>query len=147
MNLIKGGMKIIKLPMKTKLVFLEALLLLVLSKILIRLLSFKRLSRVLGDSQKESNYSNEGIDLYQIKKIAIAIKAISKYTPWKSNCLVQACAGKMMLNIRRVQSTVYLGVGKDGSGNLIAHAWLRCGSYYITGGDGSVKFTVTGKFS
>ena len=33
------------------------------------------------------------------------------------------------------------------SGELIAHAWLRSGPFYITGADGKEKFTVVSKFA
>ena len=43
-----------------------------------------------------------------------------------------------------IHSTLYLGVGKD-EGKMIAHAWLRCGQMYVTGGNGS-SYAMVAKF-
>jgi hypothetical protein len=51
-----------------------------------------------------------------------------------------------MLNRRHIDSTLYLGVAKE-KGSLIAHAWLRCGSRYVTGKEGVEKFTVVSTFA
>ena len=37
---------------------------------------------------------------------------------------------------------MYLGVGLDENKKMIAHAWLRCGQLYVTGGDGHEYTTV-----
>ena len=52
-----------------------------------------------------------------------------------------------MLEKRGIESTLYLGTAKDESGELIAHAWLRSGPYFVTGAEGMEKFTVVGKFA
>lgn len=102
---------------------------------------------MLGEANRETKFSNEGIDLNQVKMVSLAIVTVSKHTFWKSNCLVQAYAAKLMLSRRKQKSTIYFGVSKDDSGNMIAHAWLRCGKIYVTGGDGSLNYTITNKFA
>ena len=41
-----------------------------------------------------------------------------------------------------IHTTLYLGV-ENSTGKMTAHAWLRCGTIYVTGGDGgnNVKLT------
>lgn len=143
---MKNFIKFIKLPLKIKLVFIEAYILLGFSRLILWKLSFKTIAGLLGRKNQETEVSNEGIDLAKVKQVSVAVTTISKYTPWKSKCLVQAYAAKLMLNRRKLKSTVYLGVAKDKHGNMIAHAWIRCGRIYVTGGDGSLNYTVTGKF-
>jgi hypothetical protein len=48
--------------------------------------------------------------------------------------------------IRGIDNTLYLGVGRDETKGLVAHAWLRCGELILTGG-GREHFMVVGKFS
>ena len=43
-----------------------------------------------------------------------------------------------------IASTIYLGVFKE-NGKLKAHAWLRCGQLYLTGGNGE-GMAVVAKF-
>ena len=56
-------------------------------------------------------------------------------------------AAMKMLEKRGIESTLYLGMAKDETGALIAHAWLRSGPFYITGSEGMERFTVVGKFA
>jgi hypothetical protein len=72
---------------------------------------------------------------------------MSRYTIWESQCLVKAIAAMKMLEKRQIESTLYLGTAREESGELIAHAWLRSGPYYITGYEEMARFTVVGKFA
>ncbi len=143
---MKYIIKYLKLPLRTKLILMEAYVLLGFSRLIIWKLKFKRIAGILGKINQETEFSNEGIDVYKVKQVAMAIKIISKHTFWENKCLVQVFTAKLMLNKRKQKSTVYLGVAKDESQCMIAHAWLRSGRIYVTGGDGSIKFTITSKF-
>ena len=63
---------------------------------------------------------------------------------WESKCLVRAMTARKLLKEAGIHSTLYLGVGKD-EGKMIAHAWLRCGQMYVTGGNGS-SYAMVAKF-
>lgn len=39
------------------------------------------------------------------------------------------------------------GVSKDATNSMKAHAWIRCGEYYLTEKAGSEQYTVTAYFS
>ena len=65
----------------------------------------------------------------------------------ESECLVKAIAGMKMLEKRNIESTLYLGTAKDENGELIAHAWLRSGPFYISGAEVMERFTVVAKFA
>ena len=78
-------------------------------------------------------------------KIRRIVTTISRYTPWESLCLVQALTVQRMLKKRNISTTIYLGVNKNNN-EMKAHAWIRCGRMYITGGNGSGYATVA-KFS
>ncbi len=79
-------------------------------------------------------------------RISRAIERASRVTPWVSNCLPQAMTAKQMLQKRGLRSTLYLGLATDKNGKILAHAWLRCGAFYVTGGRGQ-GFTVVGAFA
>jgi hypothetical protein len=51
---------------------------------------------------------------------------------------------RKLLMKKHISSTLYLGVGKDND-QMIAHAWLRCGNMYVTGGDGK-NYSMVAKF-
>lgn len=37
---------------------------------------------------------------------------------------------------KKIKTTLYLGCKPDENGKIDAHAWLRCGEVYVTGGNG-----------
>lgn len=84
-------------------------------------------------------------ELAIIKPVAQSIKAVAAVVPWQSKCLVQAMAAKNMLVKRGIETTLYLGVLKEGA-DMKAHAWLRCGSHFITGGNGERTYTIVRTF-
>ena len=45
-----------------------------------------------------------------------------------------------------ISTTIYLGVRKEGN-EMKAHAWLRCGEYYVTGGAIREQYTVVARFA
>lgn len=101
-----------------------------------------RLDLVSGETSVESKKARKELVL-----ISNAINIASKYTFWESQCLVKALAGMKMLELRGLESTIYLGTAKDKNDRLIAHAWLRSGDLYISGQESMDKFTVVGKFA
>lgn len=67
--------------------------------------------------------------------IACRVNHISLKTPWQSKCLVRALTIQRLLKRNNISSTLYLGVG-NADNNMVAHAWIRCGKYYLSGGNG-----------
>ncbi|SFL15908.1 Transglutaminase-like superfamily protein [Paenibacillus sp. 1_12] len=134
------------LDIKTLCLLLEAFIYLGWARVLI-LLPFSKIAPSLGQSMQETSFSLNGDCLVVSKDLQRAIQIMSRHTIWESKCLVRAIAGLKMLERRRIESTLYLAIGKDETGKMIAHAWLRCGSCYITGSEGMERFTVVGKFA
>ncbi len=128
-------------------IYLEAYLILGLTRFLIWKFKFKRIAGIMGKINRDTELTDTKKELKKVKLISYAVRTMSKYTLWRSNCLTQAFTAKIMLDRRKLESTVYLGVAKDSDNQMIAHAWLRCGKIFVTGGDGSKYYTVTGKFS
>lgn len=136
-----------KLKRTEKYLFLEALIFLGLARIL-KMLPFKNLAGMLGTHMSESPFQEEKPVISEtIRSVSSAIHIMSRYTFWESKCLVKAIAGMKMLQRRGIKSTLYLGTAKDENGKMIAHAWLRSGSYYITGAEEMKRFTVVSTFA
>lgn len=132
---------------KTKLLLIEAYILLAWARV-IKGRAFSKVALGLGEPMKETTFSLNDISRKKlIKQVAQAINMTSQYTFWESMCLVKAIAAMKMLERRQIESTLYLGTARDETGNMIAHAWLRSGSIYLTGFESMDKFTVVGKFA
>ncbi|MGE7683283.1 lasso peptide biosynthesis B2 protein [Peribacillus simplex] len=146
MNIVKKAQTFLRLNFKTKLLYIEAFLHLGRARYL-KSISFSKVAPTLGEQMKESSYELNAADKEILANISRAINIMSRYTIWESQCLVKAMAAMKMLEKREIDSTLYLGTAKDENGELIAHAWLRSGPFYITGAEVMDRFTVVSKFS
>lgn len=79
------------------------------------------------------------------KKVSYAVNQVCNKTRWESKCLVRALTAQYLLKQKGITSTMYLGCGLDEKGAMIAHAWLRCGKMYVTGGNGK-EYAMVDKF-
>lgn len=145
MRLLKKASRFARMPLGKKLLLTEAFLFLGWSRVL-KLLPFSRVAPALGMPSEETSWSHTEEDVRKIRRVAGAIRTMSQYTWWESQCLVRAVAAMKMLHRRGVDSTLYLGTAKDETGRLIAHAWLRSGPFYVTGWEVMERFTVVGRF-
>ncbi|MCR8746859.1 lasso peptide biosynthesis B2 protein [Romboutsia lituseburensis] len=134
-----------KISIKEKLLFIEAFFLTGLMRAKILKVPFNKLKEELGTYNTESADDVVLDDYKKAKIVRDVVVTISKFTPWESLCLVQAMTVQRMLKKRGISTTIYLGVNKENQ-NMIAHAWIRCGQMFVTGGDGSGYATVA-KFS
>jgi hypothetical protein len=75
-----------------------------------------------------------------------AVTIAARNVPWKAVCLPQAMAAKWMLARRGYPSILHLGVGKDHTGAMIAHAWLDVGDVTVVGAAGKEAVTPVGHF-
>lgn len=69
-----------------------------------------------------------------LDRVSWAITATASRVPWRSDCLVQAMAARRWLEAHGLSSQLRLGVGKDETGAMRAHAWLLHDGHPITGG-------------
>lgn len=146
MNIIKKARNFLGLNYKTKLLLIEAFLHLGRARYL-KSIPFSKVVPSLGEQMKETSYTSSSSNKEVLASISRAIHIMSRYTFWESKCLVKAIAGMKMLQKRNIDSTLYLGTAKGENGELIAHAWLRSGPFYITGGEVMDRFTVVSKFA
>lgn len=146
MKIIKKARAFSKVNRKTKFLLIEAFIQLGRARYL-KSIPFAKVAPTLGEPMKETSFSLVLSSKEDVANVSKAIQLMSGYTFWESQCLVKAIAGMSMLEKRNIDSTLYLGTAKDEKGDLIAHAWLRSGPYYISGAEGMEKFTVVAKFA
>jgi hypothetical protein len=133
-----------------RLVLLEAALALTAAQLAVRLLPFRWIAPSLGhvgNAQIERPVSPG--QQQQGQEVGWAITTLARYFPWDAKCLAQAVAGKWMLQRRGLASTLYLGVdhGRSEEKWLEAHAWLRCGTDFVTGERHHERFKVLAAFT
>jgi Transglutaminase-like superfamily len=131
---------------KMRNLLIEAYILLAWARVL-KALPFKKVSPFLGSQMSETSFDINPNNIKIAKQISHAIHIMSKYTFWESQCLVKAIATMKMLELRHIDSTLYLGTAKNKNGEMIAHAWLRSGPFYLTGSQEMKNFVVVSTFA
>ena len=105
----------------------------------------KKLEGRLGLRGKESPEDVSIDKLRKAKLYAFHVNRITERLPWDEKCLVRALTLRKLLLEKHISSTIYLGLRREND-TLKAHAWLRCGNLYLSGGDGE-GHTVVAKFA
>ncbi len=139
--------KFFHLSKSEKRIFFEAGYKTLLVRIVTTLYNTRKYASWLGQQHVETDTIEPTIQVRE--EILQVKKAMSRcrYLVWARKCLVEAIAAKRMLDRRNIPATLYMGVAKDKNGKMIAHAWLRSGNIWITGGRNRHGFTVVGIFS
>lgn len=95
----------------------------------------KKLSPYWGIRGEESG-ETATIEQYRYAKlVGSRVSRSAEHTPWESKCLVRALTAQKLLKRKNIESTMYLGVRQEDD-KMVAHAWLRVGQMYVTGGNG-----------
>jgi hypothetical protein len=127
--------------------FLEAAFLLLVAALLKTLLPMRWYARRLGELCANGVTAPVEVERERLIPVIKAVNRAVKYSPFKGKCLSQALCGLLMLRARKLPSDFYLGVNKDETGDVIAHAWLKSGKYFVTGQTGHRKYVVISVFS
>ncbi|HEX3007866.1 MAG TPA: lasso peptide biosynthesis B2 protein [Bacteroidales bacterium] len=143
MNLLH---KYLSLPYPDKWLFIKALCISLVVKIVVVCLPLRWYSKYLREYRTKDSLSLQNKDEL-ITRITNAVRRSSKYAPWPTRCLVDGITAKLLLQQHGIHSTLFLGVHKDKEKKMIAHAWLKCGDKFITGRRGYQKFTVVSSFT
>ena len=125
----------------------EAIAVLVWSKIRLQTIPFAVLTSDLGVQQADTFRQISATDRKQSSKISWAVQTAAHYVPLRLVCLPQAMAASFMLGRRGISSTLYLGVKIDQANAFTAHAWLRSGLKWVTGGAARHGHSVVAQFA
>lgn len=145
-RLTKTSKTFFSLDNKVKLEFIQLLVYTAMYRAYILFFPFNKLRKKMGKVKTESS-EKESKEVYkEAKRIRESVLIVARRTPWESKCLVQALSAQRMLKKKRISTTIYLGVRKE-SNEMKAHAWLRCGEFYVTGGEIREQYVVVAKFA
>lgn len=114
-------------------------------RLCVDLLPMKKLHTWMGKESIESRKEETVENLRYAYHIAVHVNRITNHLPWEKKCLVRALTVRKFLVNKGISCTIYLGVKMEGD-KMVAHAWLRCGDMYLTGGNGQ-GYTVVTRFA
>lgn len=103
-----------------------------------------RIEKMIGVRGAESEAEETLENIKLAKLVGFHVNRVTAHLPLKRKCFVRALSARKILMKRGVNTTLYLGVGKEDD-KMVAHAWLRCGQLYVTGGNGA-GYAMVAKF-
>ena len=124
----------------------EALFWLLLSRLLVRLIPFRRIARYLGTAGRESAAVISASDAAAAVQVRAIVRGVCRRLRWRPSCLVRSLAAMVLLRRTGVEGTLYLGAASNGE-RLRAHAWVRCGQVFVVGDRGRAGYTVLNSFT
>jgi hypothetical protein len=159
--LLKSLKNFNQLKLRDKILIFRVFILTALMRSALLIIPFKNLRKCMGELNKESSFNIKDEEYKTARRISWSINKVSKYTPWESKCLVQSLTAQYLLSCSKIETTLYLGVSRENNiktenqditsnqenekSGLIAHSWIRSGSFYVTGGEGK-NFATVAKF-
>jgi hypothetical protein len=126
------------LECRDKWMLLHASVWLAMARIMLLVMSFKKLAAVLSDEQQAERGDP---DPELLERIGFAVRTAAANVPWRSDCFPQSIAAWMLLRHHGYGSTIHLGVERSGTDDLLGHAWLTCGETVVTGGEDLDRYT------
>jgi hypothetical protein len=128
-----------------QLLVLEASLYLVVARLLLWLLPFKRLAWIFRLQPKRVSLSRESRGGL-IADVRQAISSAARRLPGDSVCFPRAVAAQAMLRRRGLGTTLYYGAARSPERRLQSHVWLQDGEQGIVGHEQAGEYWVVGRF-
>ena len=138
---------ITKIDNESKFDYIRAYIYTGIARAYILFVPFNKLKKKMGKVKAESPEEVDIDIIKKAKKVSWIVTTAASHTPWESKCLVQALTAQKLLKRKGISTTIYLGVKKDRKNNMLAHAWIWCGSYYVTGGYNREGYAVVAKYA
>lgn len=122
-----------------------------LIRLMVLTLPFRSFQQILGhpvNNRQVCSIAKPG-KVNRALKLGRTIRIASKYTPWKSNCMVEAVVARLLLVIMNIDHVIFLGARLDSydEKDMKAHAWLMVGNQFVVGGKGHKAFGIVGTYS
>lgn len=137
----------LRVPVSTKLLFLEAFFASAYVKATLLFFPFKKVAGWLGSAHGADATELNAQQRALVRQIDFSIRLCQRYAPWPTECYTTSLTAKKMLRRRKIGSVLYFGFGKDEHGKLKGHAWLKCGDMVVTGHCDFSQYQVHSSFS
>jgi len=138
--------RFLTLPLAEQRRTMEGMVLLLVVRLLLGLLPFRRALGLLRIAPGHAPAGRESAE--QAAQVGRAIARAARWAPFRAVCLQQAFAAALMLRRRGLAASVHLGVARGTpEADLAAHAWSRCGDIPVTGEAAAADFTAVAAFA
>jgi hypothetical protein len=124
---------------------LEASLLLLVSRAVLRLMPFRWIARAVSRSPAARKL-DDATARALVERVRWAVRASARNGIGSAVCFPQGIAAQVMLARRGVPSTLHYGVANSPTHALEAHVWVRAGPLDVVGCEGADRFTLLVSF-
>jgi hypothetical protein len=132
-------------PKPRRKLFLEACIRLVWARLLLRLLSFRRLTYILNHPVQETVISST--ERAQLRRdVRWAIARASDWLPGETVCFPRAIAAQVMCRKRGITAILFYGAAVVPATGLTAHVWVQDGPDGIVGQPAAGQYGVLARF-
>ena len=117
---------------------IEAGFFLAIARFFVRFLPFRSWRWTLGEIGRSPSAGPSATESDRQRAIVVGkwVRSTARRVPFEAVCLPQAMAGRWMLKHRGLDGRIVFGAGvKEGSRDMLYHAWLRFGDDTLTGQD------------
>jgi hypothetical protein len=130
--------KFFSLPAKERQILVKAFFLLIIIRLGLWLLPFRTLQKNL---ERLFHYPATSHELsLSPERFSWAVSAVSQYVP-AATCLAQALTLQVLLSREGIHSDLAIGVARDDTTGITAHAWLEIDGKLIIGGQERDRYT------
>lgn len=124
---------------------IEAMLNLLLARLALKLLSFRRLIWLLERRPSEPQVT--GTRRARLRQeVRWAIATAARYLPGETVCFPRAIAAQAMLRRRRVGTMLYYGAARLPGRGLTTHAWVQDGAAGVVGHRNADKYYILARY-
>ena len=119
--------------------------------VLNNIFNYQHLSRYFGNDYPmlAASIPISKLQVSQAVRIRRSVCLVARYTPWNSNCLVQAMVALIWCKYYKIPYLLFIGFAKKSEKPLgkDAHAWVTAGPIAITGGQSFDSHLIVYTFS
>ncbi|SRR5215204_1981124 len=128
---MKRVLKFIKLQWADKILFAEALLIVLSVALVLRFVPFRAFKASLS-KRLSGEIRNAPADWAQINKIVRSVRFFSRFVPF-TTCLTSSLAAMLLMRRKGQHSILRIGVTRGAEQKFKAHAWLETNGRVIIG--------------
>jgi hypothetical protein len=125
-------LKFLRLPVGDQALLVQALALQTIAAVLVRLVPLNRTQELIARRRGDRRWRRHR-QTRTPEQVALALERTRRFVPFGATCLVQALAGRVLLERSGRPATLTIGVRRDQHDRLEAHAWLECGGTILIG--------------
>lgn len=128
---------------KKLLLYTFVAVMLLVNKVWIRIIPFKKLITFYANSS--IGVQCDEVEKEKVMLIHSVMERFNRILIWKALCFEKSLTVMVLAHLFHLPGTVYFGIKKSNSGEVLAHAWSQIGCYWITGYINKDEFTVVYK--